>query len=381
TLLKLSLAVEQSPHSIVITGLDANIEYVNEAFVKVTGYSREEVIGRNPHFLSSGKTPVESYRAMWASLSRGEVWRGEFINRRKDGSEYVEQVIISPVRQPDGRITNFLAIKEDVTERKQIAEELEQHRHHLEELVQTRTGELAHAKDAAEAASRAKSTFLANMSHEIRTPMNAIIGLNHLLQKEITAPKPHGQLVKIGKAAQHLLHIINNILDLSKIEANKVTLDETDFALARVIDHTLSMLGERAASKDLRLVTEIDPAVPRQLRGDPLRLGQILLNFVSNAIKFSEHGKITIRARVAEDEAERILLRIEVEDQGIGLMPEQQALLFQAFTQADDSTTRRYGGTGLGLAIARHLATLMGGEAGVESQPGVGSTFWVTARL
>ncbi|MDP1898099.1 MAG: PAS domain S-box protein, partial [Sulfurimicrobium sp.] len=222
TLLMLSLAVEQSPHSIVITGLDANIEYVNEAFVKVTGYSREEMIGKNPRILNSGKTPVESYRAMWASLSRGEVWRGEFINRRKDGSEYVEQVIISPVRQPDGRITNFLAIKEDVTERKQIAEELEQHRHHLEELVQTRTGELAHAKDAAEAASRAKSTFLANMSHEIRTPMNAIIGLNHLLQKEITAPKPHGQLVKIGKAAQHLLHIINNILDLSKIEANKV---------------------------------------------------------------------------------------------------------------------------------------------------------------
>ncbi|MDP2962476.1 MAG: PAS domain S-box protein [Sulfurimicrobium sp.] len=381
TLLKLSLAVEQSPHSIVITGLDANIEYVNEAFVKVTGYSREEMIGKNPRILNSGKTPVESYRAMWASLSRGEVWRGEFINRRKDGSEYVEQVIISPVRQPDGRITNFLAIKEDVTERKQIAEELEQHRHHLEELVQTRTGELAHAKDAAEAASRAKSTFLANMSHEIRTPMNAIIGLNHLLQKEITAPKPHGQLVKIGKAAQHLLHIINNILDLSKIEANKVSLEETDFTLERVIEHALSMISERASSKDLRLVTEIDPAVPGKLHGDPLRLGQILLNFVSNAIKFSEHGKITIRANLAEDEAERILLRIEVEDQGIGLMPEQQALLFQAFTQADDSTTRRYGGTGLGLAIARHLATLMGGEAGVESQPGVGSTFWVTARL
>ena len=381
SLLKLSLAVEQTPNSIVISDLDANIEYVNEAFVKATGYSREEAIGQNPRILHSGKTPQATYDSMWASLTRGEVWQGKFINRRKNGSEYVEFVTISPVRQPDGRITNYLAIKEDITERTQIAEELDLHRHHLEELVQIRTVELAQARDAAEAASRAKSTFLANMSHEIRTPMNAIIGLNHLLQKEITAPKPHGQLVKVGEAAQHLLHIINNILDLSKIEADKLTLEETDFALARVIDHTLSMLGERASRKGLRLTMEIDPAIPAQLHGDPLRLGQVLLNFVSNAIKFSEHGQIMIRARVVEEEAQSVLLRIEVADQGIGLTPEQQARLFQVFTQADDSTTRKYGGTGLGLAISRRLAVMMGGEGGVESEPGIGSTFWMTARM
>jgi PAS domain S-box-containing protein len=378
---KLSLAVEQSPNSIVISDLDANIEYVNEAFVKATGYSRDEVIGQNSRILHSGKTPRATYVSMWASLTRSEVWKGNFFNRRKDGSEYVEFALISPVRQPDGRITNYLAIKEDITERKQIAQELDQHRHHLEELVQTRTVELAQARDAAEAASRAKSTFLANMSHEIRTPMNAIIGLNHLLQNEITAPKPHGQLVKVGEAAQHLLHIINNILDLSKIEADKLTLEETNFALARVIDHVLSMLGERASDKGLRLTTEIDPAVPAQLHGDPLRLGQIVLNFVSNAIKFSEHGDITIRARIVEDGTQSMLLRIEVEDQGIGLTPEQQGRLFQAFSQADETTTRKYGGTGLGLAITRRLAIMMGGEVGVESEPGVGSTFWMTARL
>ena len=240
---------------------------------------------------------------------------------------------------------------------------------------------LAAAKESAEAANRAKSVFLANMSHEIRTPMNAIIGLTHLLQKEITATKPHGQLVKVGAAAKHLLGIINDILDLSKIEADQLTLEETDFALALLLDHILNMLSERALAKGLRLSREIDPAVPAQLHGDPLRLGQTLLNFVGNAIKFSEQGEITVRARCIEDQGESVLLRIEVEDQGIGLTPEQQARLFRAFSQADDSTSRKYGGTGLGLVIARRLATLMGGDVGVVSKPGIGSTFWMMARL
>ena len=265
--------------------------------------------------------------------------------------------------------------------RMQAEVELEQHRHHLENLVQTRTYELAQARDAAEAASRAKSAFLANMSHEIRTPMNAIIGLNQMLQKEISAPKPLAQLVKSGEAAHHLMQIINDILDMSKIEEGKFTLEEHDFSLSRTIEQTISMLNENASGKGLRLISEIDPAVPAQLHGDAMRLEQILLNFVSNAIKFSEHGKITIRAKVIESQAQDVLLHIEVEDQGIGLTPEQQAKLFQAFTQADDSTTRKYGGTGLGLAICKHLAKMMGGDVGLNSTYGQGSTFWFTARL
>jgi CheY-like chemotaxis protein len=212
-----------------------------------------------------------------------------------------------------------------------------------------------------------------------------------LLQKEIKAPKQHEQLRKVGDAAQHLLRVINEILDLSKIEAGRITLEKIVFSPARVIDHALSMCGERALAKGLHLAQEIDVGLPALLYGDALRLGQVLLNFLGNAVKFSSHGQITVRARriesqellenQAEDEANTVLLRLEVEDQGIGLSAEQQTRLFQAFVQADDSTTRQYGGTGLGLAISRRLAALMGGEVGVDSQLGAGSTFWMTLRL
>ncbi len=240
---------------------------------------------------------------------------------------------------------------------------------------------LLEAKDAAEAASRAKSTFLANMSHEIRTPMNAIIGLTHLLSQQINAPKQREPLLKISDAAQHLLRILNDILDLSKIEAGRLILEETEFSLVQLIDHTFSLLGERAATKGLGLIHAIAPEVPARLRGDSLRLRQILLNFIGNAIKFSERGQITVHARLDAQDGESVLLRVEVEDQGIGLTPGQQSRLFQAFVQADDSTTRQYGGTGLGLAISQRLALLMGGDVGVSSTLGVGSTFWLTVWL
>jgi signal transduction histidine kinase len=280
-----------------------------------------------------------------------------------------------------GKVAGTVGYAVDITERQRATAELEQHRSHLEELVAARTVELAEAKEAAEAASRAKSTFLANMSHEIRTPMNAIIGLTHLLQLEVAHPKQRAQLAKVSDAAQHLLGIINDILDFSKIEVGRVTIEQTEFSLTRVIDHTVSMLGERSKAKGLQLTAEIDPAIPPRLRGDPLRLGQILLNFVANAIKFSERGQIAIRARLLEQRSTSLCLRLEVADQGIGLTPAQQERLFQAFSQADESTTRKFGGTGLGLAICKRLAAMMGGEIGVDSKPDVGSTFWVTVGV
>ncbi len=377
---KLSLAVEQSPASIVITNVDAMIEYVNETFVRNTGYAREDVIGQNPRFLDSGQTPRETYAALWAALAKGQSWKGEFINRRKDGSEYTEFAIVTPIRQADGQITHYVAVKEDITEKKRVGAELDRHRHHLEELVDSRTTQLAEARDAADAANRAKSTFLANMSHEIRTPMNAILGLTHLMKRSGATPEQVARLAKIDGAGKHLLAIINDILDLSKIEVGKLQLENTDFNLLMIMDNVCSLIGEQARAKGLTIEVENDD-VPVWLRGDPTRLGQSLLNYASNAVKFTAHGTIRLCAELREDHGDEILVRFAVQDTGIGIAPDKSARLFHAFEQADSSTTRQYGGTGLGLVITRRLAQLMGGEVGVDSTPGVGSTFWFTARL
>ncbi len=376
---KLSLAVEQSPENIVITDLDARIEYVNAAFLANTGYSREEAIGQNPRILRSGKTPKKTYKALWQALTQGQVWTGEFINKRKDGSEYVELAHIAPIRQPDGHITHYVAVKEDVTEQKRQGEELDKYRLHLEELVDHRTAALHDALTLAQAATQAKAAFLANMSHEIRTPMNAIIGITHLLQRGGVSPAQEEQLHKIHGASHHLLSLINDILDLSKIEAGKLTLEQADFALTALPGHIASMLAEQARVKGLSFMIESDP-LPR-VRGDATRLTQILINLAGNAIKFTERGSVTLRARVLEQDDRQVRLRFEVADTGIGIASAAQARLFSAFEQADSSTTRKYGGTGLGLAISKRLVERMGGEIGVDSTPGVGSTFWFTVRL
>ncbi|MBL8490103.1 MAG: PAS domain S-box protein, partial [Rhodocyclaceae bacterium] len=377
---KLSLAVEQSPNAVVITDLGGRIQYVNEAFVAISGYVREEALGQNPRFLHSGKTPAATYAELWRTLEAGGIWQGEYINRRKNGEEYADFALISPIRQADGRITHYLAIQEDITERKRIGEELDRYRHHLEEVVARRTAELATAKEAAEAASRAKSTFLANMSHEIRTPMNAIIGLTHLLRRDAREPQQRERLEKVGDAAQHLLAVINDVLDLSKIEAGRLELAHADFDLHEMLGQVRQVVEERLATKELTLAVDTD-RVPASLRGDSLRLRQALLNYVGNAVKFTDKGGITLRVRMLGESSGMLLLRFDVVDTGIGMTEEVRQRLFTAFEQADPSTTRRYGGTGLGLAITRHLALLMGGEVGVESTPGGGSTFWFTARV
>jgi two-component system, sensor histidine kinase and response regulator len=377
---KLALAVEQSPESIVITNLDAEIEYVNEAFLRATGFGRDEVIGKNPRLLQSGRTPSDIYYSMWQALTAGQMWKGEFHNRRKNGSEYVEFAIITPLRDADGHTTHYVAVKEDITEKTRIRDELSRHRHHLEELVASRTAELEVAKAVAESANRAKTSFLANMSHEIRTPMNAILGLTQLLRRASPTPEQAERLTKIDEAAGHLLSIINDILDLSKIEAGHLALEETDFALDAVLDHTRSLIAEQARRKGLSISADTD-GVPRWLRGDPTRLRQALLNFAGNAVKFTAHGSIALHARLVADDGDRLLLRFEVEDTGIGIDPEVLPRLFEEFEQADVSSTRKFGGTGLGLAITRRLAQLMGGEVGVDSTPGKGSLFWFTARV
>jgi two-component system sensor histidine kinase/response regulator len=377
---KLSQAVEQSPESIIVTDLDGNIEFANDAFLKTSGYAREEVLGRNPRLLSSGKTPRETYAALWHALTRGDPWKGEFHNRRKDGSEYVEFAIISPIRQPDGRISHYVAVQEDITEKKRNGAELDKYRNHLEELVKQRTAELARAKLAAEAANVAKSAFLANMSHEIRTPMNAILGLGYLLKRSGMTAEQGDRLDKIAMAGEHLLSVINDILDFSKIEAGKVELEEADFPLSAILDHVRSLIAESAREKGLAV--EVDYGdVPTWLRGDVTRLRQALLNLAGNAAKFTERGSISLRVKLLEDRGETLLVRFEVQDTGIGIAPDTFKRLFNAFDQADTSTTRKYGGTGLGLAITQRLARLMGGEADVESEVGVGSRFWFTARL
>ncbi|MCV2352929.1 PAS domain S-box protein [Paucibacter sp. B2R-40] len=381
----LSMAIEQSPESIFITDLDTRIEYVNQAFVDSSGYSREELLGQKPSILKSGHTPDAVYAGLWAALNQGQIWKGELSNRRKDGSEYAEFAIITPIYQADGKLTHYVALKEDITERKRIGEELNQHRHHLEELVVDRTSELALARQTAEAANLAKSSFLAHMSHEIRTPMNAIIGLTHLLRRDEPRPGQLLRLKKIDVAAAHLLATINDILDVSKIEAGRLTLEQRDFHLDALLDQVYSMMADQAHAKSLQLSMERGEGTPDWLRGDQTRLRQALLNFVGNALKFTDQGRISVRVQLAQaaqaapDEA--VLLRFEVQDSGIGIPAQELGSLFQAFQQADSSITRKYGGTGLGLTITQLLARLMGGEAGAQSEPGLGSTFWFTARL
>jgi PAS domain S-box-containing protein len=384
---QLSAAVEQSPESILITDSGGRIEYANAAFMEISGYSWEELQGQSPSLLSSGATPATTYQAMWDSLSLGKTWTGEFTNRRKNGEIYIESAIISPIHEADGRITHYLAIKQDITEKKAIEAELINHRNHLEALVTARTAELtaanqalAEANMAAEAASRTKAAFLANMSHEIRTPMNGIIGMMHILRRTGLTQKQGDCLDKVGVSAKHLLNLINDILDLSKIEAGKLTIEQIPISVEQIPTNVTSIISNNAQSKGLQVRVETTP-LPKGLLGDATRITQALLNYATNAVKFTEHGEIIIRTQIETETANGLWLRFEVEDTGIGISTEALARLFTAFEQADNSTTRQYGGTGLGLSITRNLARLMGGDAGARSIPGVGSVFWFTVRL
>jgi two-component system, sensor histidine kinase and response regulator len=345
--------------------------FVSANLSNMLGYHPDEYL-KEADFWRSHVHPddLPAVEAKQAELFKNHEHLAEYRFRKKDGS-YIwvmdEQHLI---RDRNGAPVEVVGSWSDIDARKGAE--------HEAELAKV---ELEKATAAALEASEAKSIFLANMSHEIRTPMNAVIGLSHLALKTDLTPRQRDYVQKIKSSGQHLLGIINDILDFSKIEAGKLSIENIDFDLDKVLENVGNLMSEKASAKGLELIFEVEAAVSTHFRGDPLRLGQILINFCNNAVKFTDKGEVAVQVRVLEDTADCQFVEFSVSDTGIGMTEAQIERLFQAFEQADASTTRKYGGTGLGLAISKQLTELMGGQVSVKSEPGKGSTFRFTARL
>ncbi len=360
--------LESAPVGLLVVDEYGTISLANRYVNALLGYRQDELVGQPINLLVPDSSKhvhpglVKGYFSIPMQRMMGE---GRALSaRRRDGSIFPAEIGLSPLPAREGAPRKVAAMIIDVTRARQQEKEL------------------LHAKEIAEEATRMKSNFLANMSHEIRTPMNAMIGMAHLmLQSASLTPKQRDYASKILQAGQNLLGIINDILDFSKIEAGKLNIEHIDFSLDQILTHVSDLFEARANAKKLGWHIEIAQDVPQHLVGDPLRLSQILLNYVSNAVKFTEEGEIRVQVDVEEEREETIVLHFSVIDTGIGMTVEEQGRLFQSFQQSDISSTRKYGGTGLGLAISKSLAQLMGGEVGVESEPGRGSTFWFTALL
>ncbi len=351
-------------HSIVvITDVQGTITFANDKFSEISGYSKEELIGQNHRILNSGYHDTVFFRDMYRTIASGNVWHGDVCNQAKDGHLYWVGTTIVPFIGKDGKPQSYIAIRTDITLNKKAEAAMQQ------------------AKEAAEEATRLKSDFLANMSHEIRTPMNGIIGATGLLLDTELNSKQQNYAKTTMSSAEALLSLINDILDFSKIEAGKMELEVIDFDLQLLVEEVAEMLSLKCRKKNIEMLLRYVPDTGRHFKGDPGRIRQILINLLSNAVKFTNDGSVLLTVALDNMAQQDSLLRISVQDTGIGIAEDKLAAVFQQFEQADSSTTRHYGGTGLGLAICKQLAELMGGDIGVESETGQGSVFWFTVKL
>ena len=494
---RLSTLVEQNPSAIVITDLDGTIEYVNPAFLEISGYEYDEIIGKNPRLIKSSQTPKHVFKDLWETITAGKVWSDRLCNRRKDGSLFYEQVVISPVRDAKGKIINFVSVKLDIS--KMVTLEEEQRRTHLsmkaivdnlplgvalvskqkkiidlnqeasrilgypdpeearkhfigaecrkvfcdadfnqcpiwdgsvdgvhfaektislqkdvfilksvieinyggedvlmevflditdrknqEHLLKEEMKRSTQLMEEARTANQVKSDFLANMSHEIRTPLNSILGMNQLLMRTTLNDVQKKYIHQMHSASKLLLSIINDILDFSKIEAGKIEMEQIDVDLHSFFSELKSIMDPQVDGKGVELKFTLSPELPRVVKTDPLRLNQILLNLLGNAVKFTHEGTVELVVFCTESSTKKggtHKIRFEVRDTGIGIRPEHQKSLFQPFYQTDMSTTRKYGGTGLGLVISNRLANMLGGALQIESTPGEGSLFFLELEL
>lgn len=359
-------------HAIVaLTDTHGNISYVNDKFVEVSGFTRDELLGKNHRILNSDLHSKSFFRELWKTISSGQVWQGEIRNKAKDGSFYYVSSTIVPLLNEQGKPVQYISIRTDITNQKNIERQLQR------------------AKEEAEEANRAKGTFLANMSHEIRTPLNAVLGMANLTLETKLNALQNEYLHLIKSSGENLLYLINEILDFSKIEAGKLVIASDPLLLRKTVRSVMQLFFYQGLEKGLKMNLEFDPEIPNELVGDAQRIKQILINLVGNAMKFTDTGRldvfVTLDAVSVQKGNRQLYLKFAVSDTGIGISPEKQSLIFESFTQEDSSTTRKYGGTGLGTTISRQLVEYMGGEIGLRSPintdpelGGPGTEFWFT---
>lgn len=348
-------------HAIVsITDEKGKITYVNEKFCVISGYSKEELLGKNHRVLKSDEHDDEFFKTLWFVIKNGKTWRGEVKNRKKDGSFYWVSATVVPFLNEEGNPFKYISIRTDITKRKKIEEDL------------------INAKEKADESNKVKSEFLANMSHELRTPLNGVIGMANIALENEKDKKQRLYLEKIDLSANILLKIINDLLDYSKIEAGKLPIENIEFNVDTLLQSVADLVSVKAYEKDLELLFNRDMRIPKVLIGDSLRISQVLVNIIGNSIKFTENGDVSLEVRFENCENHRIFLQFIVKDTGIGMDEKTLNNIFNSFTQADASTSRKYGGTGLGLTITKNLVELMGGKISVESEVNIGSTFIVT---